>query len=311
MQIKQPITYYSVNNYLFDTFGYKLYKIPINGGFTCPNRDGTLDTRGCIFCSNMGSGDFIQGKNLDINEQIDLGIEYISKKFPVTKNEKRYIAYFQSYTNTYSDIEDLKNKYTKAIENDNVAVLSIATRPDCISDEVIDLLKEMNQKKPVWVELGLQTTKASSIKYIRRCYENEVYKESLIKLYNAGISQIITHIILGLPYETKNDILDTVKYVTSIILENGYNESNFGFKFQLLHVLKGTDLAKDYENNLFETLSLDEYIDILYDCILNIPEKSVVHRITGDGNKKYLIAPLWSTDKKKVLNKIKEIIKSK
>lgn len=312
MQNDNSIVYYnSVNEYIIKTFGHKLYKIPIYGGFTCPNRDGTLDSRGCIFCSSFGSGDFVQGKKENITKQIELGKKKISDKFKVTSENGRYIAYFQAFTNTYGPIDDLREKYLEAINNDDIALISIATRPDCISDEVISLLLEINKIKPVWIELGLQTSKLSSIDYIRRCYDNEVYEKAIIKLYNAGISHIITHIIIGLPNESKEDIVTTCRYVTDIIKSNGFDESRFGFKFQLLHILKNTDLATDYYNGKVRVLSLEEYIDILKECIRNMPNNSIVHRITGDGDKKILIEPLWSGNKKHVLNEIKKTIKAK
>lgn len=308
--MENKIKYYSLNTYLQDKYGCKLYKVPIDGGFTCPNRDGSKDYRGCIFCSASGSGDFIRGKNLTIGEQIELGIKMLDSKFRVDDKKERYIAYFQAYTNTYSDIEDLRRKYFEALNNDKIKIVSIATRPDCLGKEVLELLKEINEIKPVWVELGLQTVKKESIEYIRRCYENEVYETAVSSLYDIGITQIITHIILGLPGETKEDMINTTEFVSNIIKKNGYSPDMFGYKFQLLHVLKGTDLLSDYNSGKFDVLSLEEYIDILKACISKIDPNSVVHRLTGDGDKKILVAPLWSGDKKTVLNAInREFIK--
>ena len=311
MSNENIIEYYSLNSYLKNTYGYKLYKVPINGGFTCPNRDGSKDTRGCIFCSKYGSGDFIQSKQLSITQQINDGIDFISAKFKINDKKGRYIAYFQAYTNTYSSIDDLKQKYYEAVSNENIGIVSIATRPDCLDDEVLKLIEEINEIKPVWVELGLQSTKQETIDYIRRCYENIEYDNAIKNLYSINISQIITHIILGLPYETEDDMVNTTLYVSDLIKNNCYNPSRFGYKFQLLHVLKGTDLEKEYLDGKFNTLSSDEYIDILKKCLSVISQESVVHRLTGDGDKKLLISPLWSGNKKKVLNDINKSIKKR
>lgn len=280
--------YNSLNRYLREKFGKKVYKIAIDGGFTCPNRDGTLHTRGCIFCSASGSGDFASDKKLSITEQIENAKLRVSRK----TNDDLYIAYFQAYTNTYAPIEVLRQKYTEAISHPDVVAVSIATRPDCISNEVYELLDELNRIKPIWIELGLQTVNEESIRYIRRCYPTEVYIDTAKKLRSIGI-EVITHVILGLPNETKEDMLKTVA------LAGKYSD---GIKLQLLHVLKGTDLLSDYNKGLFHTLSMDEYIDILCDCIEILPPNVVIHRLTGDGDKKLLVSPLWSADKKTVLN---------
>ncbi len=282
--------YNSLNNYLRYKFGKKVYKISLDGGFTCPNRDGTLDSRGCIFCSKKGSGDFATGRELSITEQIEMGKERVRAK---TKDNS-YIAYFQAFTNTYAPVDVLKAKYTEAINSKDIVALSIATRPDCISDEVLKLLVELNKIKPVWVELGLQTIKESSIKYIRRGYPNEVYVSTAKKLRNAGI-EVITHIILGLPNETKEDMLRSVSFAGK------YSD---GIKLQLLHILRDTDLFNDYNSGKFRTLTLEEYVDILCDAVEILPERVVIHRLTGDGDKKLLASPLWSGDKKRVLNTI-------
>ena len=279
-----------------DKFGQKVYKISLDGGFTCPNRDGKIDTRGCIFCSKGGSGDFAQNRDLSITEQIESGKKRVEKKIKSGK----YIAYFQAFTNTYAPVEILRAKYSEAINHPDIVALSIATRPDCLVDGVIELLDEMNKIKPVFVELGLQTIHSDSAKYIRRGYSLEVYNEAVKKLKNIGVN-IVVHIILGLPNESENDMLETVKYVC----ESGAN----GIKLQLLHVIAGTDLAKDYEKGLFKTLEFDEYVELIAKCVAIIPKNIVIHRLTGDGAKKDLIAPLWSADKKRVLNAINKALR--
>ncbi len=286
--------YYSFNKYLRDTFGDKVYKISINAGFTCPNRDGTLGTRGCIFCSRGGSGDFAESSKLSVTEQIESGKKRVEKKIKSGK----YIAYFQAFTNTYAPIDVLREKFFEAINHPDIVALSIATRPDCLPKEVIDLLDELNKIKPVFVELGLQTIHEKSAKYIRRGYDLSVYDDAIKSLKSIGVN-IVTHVILGLPNETKEDMLKTVKYVC----DSGTN----GIKLQLLHVLKNTDLADEYENGVFEVLTMEEYLDIIKSCVDIIPKDIVIHRLTGDGAKKDLIAPLWSADKKKVLNAINKL----
>lgn len=285
--------YYSLNEYLNKTFGEKVYKISLNGGMTCPNRDGTLSDKGCIFCSKGGSGEFSADKILPISKQIEQAKLRISAKTDC----KKFIAYFQPFTNTYADTEYLKKIYYEAIVSEEVVALSIATRPDCLNTEVLQLLEEINQIKPVWVELGLQTIHKKTSDYIRRCYELEVYDKAVDDLKSIGVS-IITHIILGLPNESKEMMLQSVKYA---------GERSDGVKLQLLHVLKDTDLLIDFENKVFDTLSLEEYIDILCDCIEILPESVVIHRLTGDGDKKILISPMWSADKKRVLNTINKV----
>lgn len=288
--------YLSFNKYLKDKFGQKVYKISLVGGFTCPNRDGKIDTRGCIFCSKGGSGDFAQNRNLSITEQIESGKKIVEKKIKSGK----YIAYFQAFTNTYAPVEILKAKYSEAINHPDIVALSIATRPDCLGDDVIELLDEMNKIKPVFVELGLQTIHSDSAKYIRRGYSLEVYNEAVKKLKNIGVN-IVVHIILGLPNESEEDMLESVKYVCQSQID--------GIKLQLLHIIAGTDLAKDYEKGLFKTLEFDEYVELIAKCVAIIPKNIVIHRLTGDGAKKDLIAPLWSADKKRVLNAINKALR--
>lgn len=288
--------YLSFNKYLKDKFGQKVYKISLDGGFTCPNRDGKIDTRGCIFCSKGGSGDFAQNRNLSITEQIESGKKTVEKKIKSGK----YIAYFQAFTNTYAPVEILRAKYSEAINHPDIVALSIATRPDCLGDDVIKLLDEMNKIKPVFVELGLQTIHSDSAKYIRRGYSLEVYNEAVKKLKSIGVN-IVVHIILGLPNESEEDMLESVKYVCQSQID--------GLKLQLLHIIAGTDLAKDYEKGLFKTLEFDEYVELIAKCVAIIPKNIVIHRLTGDGAKKDLIAPLWSADKKRVLNAINKALR--
>ncbi len=288
--------YLSFNKYLKDKFGQKVYKISLDGGFTCPNRDGKTGTRGCIFCSKGGSGDFAESKEMSITEQIESGKKKVEKKIKSGK----YIAYFQAFTNTYAPVEMLRQKYEEAINHPDIVALSIATRPDCLGDDVLRLLDEMNKIKPVFVELGLQTIHQKSAKYIRRGYDLSVYDKAVRDLKKIGVN-VVVHVILGLPNESENDMLETVKYVC----ESGAN----GIKLQLLHVIDGTDLAKDYEKGLFKTLEFDEYVNLIVKCVKIIPKDIVIHRLTGDGAKKDLIAPLWSADKKRVLNAINKALR--
>lgn len=290
------MNYYSLSDYVKNTFGEKLYKISLDGGMTCPNRDGTMGTGGCIFCSAGGSGDFAEALCNDIDTQIENAKKRVRSK---TKSN-RFIAYFQSYSNTYAEISYLKELFTKVIMRDDIAVLSVATRPDCINEENAALLFELNKIKPVWVELGLQTINEDTAKYIRRGYTLEVY-ENAMKLLK-GL-HVIVHQIIGLPNETKEDFFRTSDYIA----KSGAS----GIKLQLLHVLKGTDLCKEYENGVFETLTKEEYLDIITDIIDRLPKDIVIHRLTGDGDKKILVAPLWSANKKDVLNSLTRLMKEK
>lgn len=288
--------YLSFNKYLKNKFGQKVYKISLDGGFTCPNRDGKTGTLGCIFCSKGGSGDFAESREMTITEQIESGKKKVEKKIKSGK----YIAYFQAFTNTYAPVEMLRQKYEEAINHPDIVALSIATRPDCLGDDVLRLLDEMNKIKPVFVELGLQTIHPKTAKYIRRGFDLNVYDKAVRDLKEIGVN-VVVHVILGLPNESENDMLETVKYVC----ESGAN----GIKLQLLHVIDGTDLAKDYEKGLFKTLEFDEYVNLIVKCVKIIPKDIVIHRLTGDGAKKDLIAPLWSADKKRVLNAINKALR--
>lgn len=297
--------YISLSKYLRDTFGEKVYKIALDGGFTCPNRDGKIGYGGCIFCSGEGSGDFAENASLSITEQIERGKSRVEKKMPSGKRGK-YIAYFQAFTSTYGPIDKLRRLFTEAINHPDVVAISIGTRPDCLgldstNSDILALLSELNHIKPVWIELGLQTTKEDSVKYIRRGYPTIVYDNAVVALRERNIN-VITHVILGLPGETKEDMIRTVKHVAEVHSD--------GIKLQLLHVLKGTDLAKDYEMGNFQALTLDEYVDIVVSCLKVLPPEMVIHRITGDGNKNSLIAPLWSGDKKRVLNTLNAAIRN-
>ena len=286
---------YTTNAYIRDTFGEKLYKLSLNAGTTCPNRDGTAGTGGCIFCSASGSGDFSEDASLGIDEQIEAAKKKISDKCRC----KRYIAYFQSFTNTYGDIQLLKSKFIAAACRDDIAAVSIASRPDCFGDDVIDMIDEISRIKPVWIELGLQTTKESTAELINRGYELSVYDDTMSKLKKLDV-HIIVHMIIGLPGETVDDMVDTVRY----IVKSGAD----GIKLQLLHILKGTVLEQMYLNGDIVPLSFEDYADILCAGLKEIPEGMVVHRFTGDGPKSILTAPLWSADKKNVLNRLNKII---
>ena len=289
--------YYSLNEYLQKTFGEKVYKISLNGGMTCPNRDGTLGSRGCIFCSEGGSGEFAACGMLPVKEQIEQAKRRIAQK----SDCRRFIAYFQPFTNTYAPVEYLRRIFEEAIKPDEIVALSIATRPDCLGEDVLGLLGELDRIKPVWVELGLQTVHESSAEYIRRGYPLRTYDEAARRLREMGIN-VITHIILGLPNESREMMLQSVRYA---------GERSDGIKLQLLHVLKGTDLLNDYRRGSFETMSLDEYAGLLCDCIEVLPPNVVIHRLTGDGDKKLLVAPMWSADKKRVLNTIQKALRDR
>lgn len=294
--------YLSLDYYLKKTFGKKIYKIALNGGMTCPNRDGTLDDRGCIFCSKGGSGDFASSPLLSITAQIEEGKKLIKHKLPANallcEEGGNYIAYFQAFTNTYGPVSYLKKIFTEAICHPDIAILSIATRPDCLDDDILSLLSELNQIKPVWIELGLQTCHETTANFIRRGYSLPVFENSVHRLKEAGINTIV-HVILGLPFETNGDMLETVSYIASLQVE--------GIKLQLLHVLQDTDLA-DVD---FKVLTMEEYIAIIIQCIEILPPDIVIHRLTGDGNKNELIRPMWSGNKKLVLNTINQELKKR
>lgn len=279
---------YTLNRYFKETFGTKGYKIGISGGMTCPNRDGSIGTGGCIFCN--GSGEFAQTGET-VTEQIDLA----SKKIAHKNRNGNYIAYFQDYTNTYAPLSRLRALFTEAISHPLVSVLSIATRPDCLADDVVALLSELNKIKPVWVELGLQTVHDGTAELIRRGYSLSVYDDAVRRLHREGIA-VITHLIIGLPGETPDMLYESVKYIADMGTD--------GVKFHLLHVLKGTQLHRMYLNGEISTLSFPAYASLLSECINRLPKHIVIHRMTGDGDKRTLVAPLWSADKKHVLNSL-------
>jgi len=276
-----------------EIFGCKVYKLSLDGGFTCPNRDGTLGTGGCIFCT--GSGEFAEGGRSPIALQLEQAKLRVNRK----NKDGKYIAYFQAFTNTYGPVEKLRRLYYEAIAPEEIVGLAIGTRPDCLGEDVIALLAEINAIKPVSVELGLQTIHEETARYIRRGYEATVYFDAVKRLQTAGI-EVVTHIILGLPGETEEMMVQT----TVAAVAAGTD----GVKFHLLHVLQNTDLAKDYEAGKFRCLTLEEYGAVLKKCVAVLPENVVIHRITGDGAKKDLIAPLWSADKKRVLNYLHRVL---
>ncbi len=277
--------YKSVNEYYLEKFGCKVYKLSLDGGFTCPNRDGSLSAKGCIFCSALGSGDFAQGGD-NISDQLEQAKKRVEAKIKTGK----YIAYFQSFTNTYAPVERLRKLFSQAIEPNYIVGLSVATRPDCLPEETVALLKELNQIKPVTVELGLQSSDDAVGRYIRRGYETSVYAQAVSQLKEAGL-EVVTHIIIGLP---SDDPVATTRYAVACGTD--------GVKFHLLHILKHTALAEEYAKGKVQALTIEEYAELLKNCLSILPQEVIVHRITGDGAKKDLIAPLWSADKKKTLN---------
>ncbi len=283
--------YHTLNYELKGTFACKVFKLSIDGGFTCPNRDGKIGDRGCIFCSESGSGEFASSRNLDIHSQLKDQVDLLMEKWPSGK----YIAYFQNFTNTYSTLEDLEKKYEDAISYPGVVGLAIATRPDCMPDDILELLARLSNKTYLWVELGLQTIHNDTAGIIRRGYEMDVFERTFSKLKKLGIRTVV-HLILGLPGEDRKRILESVRYVSSL--------NPYGVKLHLMHVLKNTDLEHYYSENPFHTLSKDEYIGLICDSLEILGPDITVHRVTGDGSKDHLIAPRWSLDKRSVLNGI-------
>ena len=289
--------YHSLDYEMKHRFGEKVYKISLDGGLTCPNRDGTLDTRGCIFCSGNGSGDFAAPRCSSVTAQITQGIEGIKKRKQVGR---KFIAYFQSFTNTYAPVSYLEPLYKEALSHPDVVMLSIATRPDCLPPDVLQLLAECNRIKPVIVELGLQTSSEATAQFIRRGYPLSVYEDAVTKLKGLGI-EVVTHVIAGLPGETKQDFYNTLSHVAACHSD--------GIKIQLLHILKGTDLAALYESGQCTVLTQEEYIDLVLHSIALLPPEMTIHRLTGDGPKELLLAPLWSSRKREVLNEIHKQLK--
>lgn len=283
------LPYRDLNSHLRERFGKKIYKISLSTPFTCPNRDGTLGTKGCLFCSASGSGNFAANAALPIERQLEIGKAKVRGK--ITDKEYGFIAYFQSFSSTYGDVAIQRDLFTRAISDPEVVALSVATRPDCLPEKVLDLLQELSEIKPVWVELGLQTTKEETVKLIRRGYDNKIYEKAVLELTARGI-EVIVHLILGLPGESHEDEIASLQEATRFPVS--------GVKFHLLHVLRGTDLA----TLPYEPLSMEEYVFRVTDLVRYVPENVVIHRLTGDGDKKELLAPLWSADKKRVLNTI-------
>ncbi len=285
-----------LNDHLKKEYGCKVYKLSLQMDVTCPVRDGSIDTRGCIFCSGGGSGEFASCRTDPIADQLAEAKKKVAAK---AGKDAKYIAYFQSFTNTYGDMDYLERKYREAMEPDDIVALSIGTRPDCISDDMLEVLSGLNRIKPVWIELGLQTIHPASARYIRRGYELPVYDECVRRLREKGIT-VIVHVILGLPGETTEDMKETVRYVCASGVQ--------GIKLQLLHILKGTDLYGDYLQGKVPVMSMEEYLDLLKELLPMIPDDVVIHRLTGDGPKRLLVAPLWTADKKKVINAISGLI---
>ena len=283
--------YYSLSEYCKQTFGEKVYRLSLHGGMTCPNRDGSLGYGGCAFCSEGGSGDFAADYQVSISAQIAEAKTRIRAKTDCRK----FIAYFQAYTNTYAPLSHLRRIFTEALAEPEIVALSIGTRSDCLSDEVLDLLEELSQTNPVWVELGLQTVHNQTLELMNTHTTVEQFDDAVLRLHARGIS-VITHVILGLPGETQDMMKETISHVAALPVS--------GIKLQLLHVLKGTQLASMYEEHPFPIFSLEEYCDFIVDCLELLPRNMVIHRLTGDGPRKLLLAPLWSTDKKRVLNTI-------
>lgn len=284
--------YHSLDYELKKQFGRKIYKVSLDGGMTCPNRDGTIGTGGCSFCSHGGSGEFAEklGVYEDVWQQIEAAKRRVSKKVP---EDGKYMAYFQSYTNTYAPVEYLEPLFARALEHPDIVALSIGTRPDCLPEPVVELLGRLNQKKPVWVELGLQTIHDETAGRIGRGYEFPVFLDGYRRLKEAGLT-VIVHVILGLPGETRQQMLQTVEYLGNMPVD--------GIKLQLLHILKGTRLYEEYTADPFPVFGMEEYIDLVLDCVAILPESVVIHRISGDGPKSLLVAPQWSGNKRMVLN---------
>ena len=283
--------YYSLNYFLREKFGEKVFKISLDGGFSCPNRDGKISKGGCVFCSERGSGDYAGDRHLSISDQFDDIKEMMAKKWKSGK----YIAYFQAYTNTYAPVDELRRKYEEALNKEGVVAIAIATRPDCLGEDVLDLLDEINKKVYLWIELGLQTSNDETAKRINRGYKLEVFEEAMKKLKERNID-VVVHDILGLPGETKEDILNSVNYIA--------HSGAKGIKLHLLHLMKDTPMVSLYEKGKIEFLSEEDYIDLIVKAVSMLPEDMVVHRLTGDAPRALLIGPMWSLKKWEILNAI-------
>lgn len=290
--------FYSLNDFFRDEFKDKVYKVSLDGGFTCPNRDGKVAHGGCIFCSDDGSGEFAGDRKKSITEQIDEQLKFLKDKI----KDKKVIAYFQNFTNTYGDVDYLREIYYEALNHPKVLGLAIGTRPDCIENETLELLKEINEKHFFWIELGLQTANDKIAKIINRAYPLSTYIETAKKLKTNGI-KFVTHMIVGLPTEEREDIFNTAKCIV--------NSGAWGIKIHSLHIIKGTPLEKLYSETKFKVFTLDEYVDIVVTILKSLPDKMVVHRVTGDGKKDEVIEPKWSLNKRKVLNEIEKELKKR
>ena len=293
----------TLSDYCKEKFGTKVYRLSLSTGCSCPNRDGRAGRGGCSFCSEGGSGEFAT-KVKPVEVQIEEAKDRVKSKFPkdIKEEDKKYIAYFQSFTNTYGDVDRLGGIFKTAILRDEIAAISIGTRPDCLEDDMLDLLDELNKIKPVWIELGLQTIHEDSAKAFNRGYSLPVFNKAYMELKKRNI-EVIVHVILGLPGETDKDMYETVRYLANL------SPKLDGIKLHLLHILKNTRLEREYREKPFKILSLDEYTEILINCLRILPESVVIHRMTGDGDKKLLVEPLWSADKKRVLNTINKAIR--
>jgi radical SAM protein (TIGR01212 family) len=286
----------SLSYQLKNIFGEKIMKVSLDAGFTCPNRDGTLSNSGCIFCNETGSGDFAGTRGKDINQQIEEQIDLLKNKFP----DGKYIAYFQNFTNTYGEVDYLRKIFTEALAHPKIIGLAIATRPDCLGNDVLELLEELNKRTFLWLELGLQTTNDETAAFINRGYPLKTFDESVKNLNSLGI-KTVAHLIVGLPGESIDDMLESVKHISDIGV--------WGVKFHLLHIIKDTSLYEYYQNSPFKLPEMDEYVDIVVNLISYLNPEVVIHRLTGDGNRSTLFAPLWSLNKKTVLNKINRELK--
>ncbi len=297
------MTVLTLSDYLKSKFGQKVYKIALSSGCTCPNRDGTIGTGGCTFCTAGGSGEFaspFRGEE-QVAQEIEAAKERIARKFPkgLPPEERKYIAYFQSYTNTYGDTKRLNHLYQKVLERPDIVALSVGTRPDCLEDDKIKMLEELNELKPVWVELGLQTIHDRTARIIHRGYPTSVFTDCYGRLKKAGLT-VIVHVILGLPGETREEMLETVQYLANL------TPPLDGIKLQMLNILEGSQMAEEYKENPFPQMSMEEYCDLVVDCLKLLPKETVVHRMTGDGPRKLLISPKWITDKKRVMNMLRK-----
>ena len=287
----------NIDYYLKEKFGEKIFKVSLDGGFTCPNRDGTLSYKGCIFCSESGRGEFAGNRKNSITNQINEQIKFLEKGV-----DKKYIAYFQNFTGTYGNIDYLRNVYEKAIKHPSIVGIAIATRADCLSEEVLELLSEFNEKTHLWIEIGLQTVNDKTAEIINRGYKTEIFTEKMKELNKRNI-KVVTHVIIGLPNENKNDVFSTIDYINE--------QKTWGIKLHLLYILKNTGLFKYYKSNPFEIMKKEEYISLVTEIISRLDKKIVIHRLTGDAPWKDLYEPKWSTDKRGILNGINKLLKEK